>query len=310
MSYEIDNNLKEIEGTVRAAKDKKNKTGISKFPFKHPNLARIKYTNPDYSLILNVSADLEKSKLPDWLKLDKTHGEFVIYFPEGYENELVFLLLEMYEDEDETGNVEPNMEQIFVNWCKLMKAKEPINVSEQKGIMGEIACIQASIPTYRERAVIGWDRSNLRDIQITDSSNNPLIHIESKAHSPSSGSLTISARNQLEFLDDKPPVILGVSLIQRSLTGLTLPEFVESSINQIRKLCTKSSIAFENLDIIKKIIDKKDKFRSKFQIINTEFYKVSKTDECNEIANMILPKNTDFTTWYLTLPVKITSYAF
>ena len=76
-----------------------------------------------------MSADLEKSKLPDWLKLDKTHGEFVIYFPEGYENELVFLLLEMYEDEDETGNVEPNMEQIFVNWCKLMKANEPINVS-------------------------------------------------------------------------------------------------------------------------------------------------------------------------------------
>lgn len=310
MSYEIDKNLKEIEGTIRTAKDPKNKSGKSKFKFKHPDLAKIQYTNPDYLLTLNVSADLEKPKLPDWLKLEKKYGEYILCFPDGYENELVFLLLEMYEDESNSGNVEPQMEQIFLKWCKLMKAKEPINVSEQKGIMGEIACILASIPKYKQRAVIGWDRSNLRDIQITDSSNNQIIHIESKAHSPSSTSITISARNQLEYLNDNPPVILGVSLIQRSLTGLTLPEYVESSTIQIRKICTNSSSVFENLDIIKSIKDRKDKFRSRFQIISTDFYRVSKTDECNQIATMKLPKGTDFATWYLALPVKISPYTF
>ena len=73
--------------------------------------------------------------LPEWLELENKHGEFILDFPQGYENEPVFLLLEMYESEDKNGNVEPHMEQIFVKWCKLMKGKEPINVSDQKGII-------------------------------------------------------------------------------------------------------------------------------------------------------------------------------
>ena len=311
MSYEIDKNLKEVEGTLQTALAKKNKTGTAIFPFKHSNLAKIQYVNPDFLLTLTVSCDLEKSKLPDWLILSKKgSGWFEFTFPEGYENELVFLLLEMYEEEEKSGNVEPLMESVFNKWCKLMKAKEPFSVSDQKGIMGEIACILAAVINYKDRAVIGWDRSNLRDIQITDVSKKDLIHIESKSHSPSASSITISARNQLKYCADTPPVVLGVSLIQRSLSGQTLPDYVQYAINEIRKTSSTSSSIFENHDIIKRVLKQKNKFRSKFQLISIEFYKVKKSDKCNEIANLPLPIDTDFVTWYLTLPLKMTKYVF
>ena len=311
MSYKIDKNLKEVEGTLQTALDKKNKTGTSIFPFKHSNLAKIQYVNPNFLLTLTVSCDLEKSKLPDWLILSKKgSGCFEFTFPEGYENELVFLLLEMYEEEEKSGNVEPLMESVFNKWCKLMKAKEPLSISDQKGIMGEIACILAAVINYKDRAVIGWDRSNLRDIQITDVSQKDLIHIESKSHSPSASSITISARNQLEYCTDAPPVVLGVSLIQRSLSGQTLPDYVQYAITEIRKTSSTSSSVFENHDVIKGILKDKDKFRSKFQLISTNFYKVEKTDNCNQIAKLVLPADTDFATWYLNLPIKMANYSF
>lgn len=310
MTVNIDQNLTEIEGTFQTTMDPKNKSKSSYFPFAKIDLAQIKKSKNGFILTLKTTVDLDAGTKPEWLNFSGSSGSFSLGFPDGNENELVFLLLYMYDEEEKSGDVDPKMKDVFEKWCKLMRAKEPISINDQKGILGEISCILEAVPTYKRKTIEGWKRSNLRDLEIPGSGTNDAIHIESKTRTPSVSSVTISYKNQLAYCNNQPPVILGVTLVQRSLKGKTLPEWVDFATSEIRKTCTNSSVDFENHEVIRGIIDKRASFKSRINILSTDFYEIEKISNSNQIAELLLPAGADFNTWYLECPPKMKKYSF
>lgn len=308
----IDADVKEIEIILKTILDPK-KSNSAGFNFSKNNFLIIEYDKgkKSFNLIFNTSSDLSKSKHPSWLEVSGNIPKFVLQFPIAYSNEMVLLLLYLMSEDSKSSDIDSKSDKVFKDWCKLMGAREPIAIKEQKGILGELQSLIPAISKYGELAVIGWDRTNLRDIQITDGHGKDILHIESKAHSPSSNDVKISERNQLEYLVDKPIVVLSVTEIQMTLNGQTLPEYLENIIVSIAKSDAKSANLLKNHNTVKHILDTKDRFRTKFQIIDTQFYKIENGDPCDKIAKMIMPDDTDFRAWTLIVnPSPLSDYHF
>lgn len=75
---------------------------------------------------------------------------------------------------------------------------------------------------------------------------------------------------------------------------------------------TSRIIESSDLAGVKKVFDsdRNSNLYLSFQLISTNFYKVEKTNNCNQIAKLVLPADTDFATWYLNLPIKMANYSF
>jgi hypothetical protein len=308
----IDQDVKEIEIILKTILNPK-KSAKAGFNFSKPTFLSIefKHITKEFLLTFDTTCDLSKYKCPLWLEISGNTPNFELRFPTVYSNEMVLLLLYFMTADRSSGDIDGKSGEIFKDWCKLMGAREPFSISEQKGIIGEIQSLIPAIKNYGVNAIIGWDRSNLRDIQITDGHGKEVLHIESKAHSPSSSDVKISERNQLEYLNDMPVVVLSVTEIQMTLNGQTLPDYLESVLLSLGKKDIASANLLRNHNVSTIILDNKDRFRTKFQIIDTQFFKIESLDPCDNIAKMDLPKNTDFRTWSLIInPCPLSTYYF
>jgi hypothetical protein len=283
-------------------KNTKNITAMSFFS--KMSFLKIGYHNSRSSFVihLGITTNLSIEKIPVWLELDFKGSSCVLFFPDDYVNEMVYFIMELF-DEDLKTPKKPEIisAKVFKECCKQWGAKEPYNVLSQKGIIGEIEAILLSVKKYEEQTIIGWNRDNLRDIQIEDGYGTEIIHIEAKAKSPSSHDVIISYQNQLEFLNNSPAVVLTITDILLSKNGSTLPEIVNQAIVKIKTMHLNSGALFEKHPVVEEILksENKGRFKSKFEIGDSHIYEITENDTCDEIAKLPLPLGSKFSKWKL-----------
>ena len=295
-------------------KDTKSNTALSFFS----TIAFLKlgYSNSRSSFVvtLRITTDLSIEKIPPWLNVNFKGSSCVLFFPDDYVNEMVYFIMELFDEDLKTPNKSDIISnKIFKECCKQWGAREPYNVLSQKGIIGEIEAILNSVKVYEERTILGWNRDNLRDLQIENSHGEEVIHIEAKARSPSSHDVIISYQNQLEFLNNSPPVVLSVTDILLTKNGSTLPEIVYLAIDKIKTIHNSSGSLFEKHPVVEEILksENKGRFKSKFEIEETCMFEIIEDDACDRIAKLVLPEGSSFSKWKLNpIAAKLKTFTF
>ena len=295
-------------------RDTKSNTALSFFST--IAFLKLSYSKSRSSFVVNlgITTDLSIEKIPPWLNIKFNGGSCVLYFPDDYVNEMVYFIMELFDEDLKTPN-EPDVisYKVFKECCKQWGAKEPYNVLSQKGILGEIEAIITTVKKYEEKTILGWNRDNLRDLQIEDTNGKEIIYIEAKAKSPSSNDVIISYQNQLEFLNNSPPVILSITDVLLSKNGSTLPEIVSSAINKIKTIHLTSGSIFEKHPVVEEILksENKGRFKSKFEIGETSMFEIVKDDTCDRIAKLVLPDGGNFSKWKLNpIDAKLKTFTF
>lgn len=295
-------------------KNTKSTTSLSFFSTKSYLKMGYSKSRSSFVIHLGITTDLSIEKIPPWLNVNFKGSSCVLFFPDEYVNEMVYFIMELF-DEDLKTPCKPEIisNKVFKECCKQWGAKEPYNVLSQKGIIGEIEAILTSVKTYEEQTVLGWNRDNLRDLQIENSHGGEVIHIEAKAKSPSSHDVIISYQNQLEFLNNSPPVVLSITDVLLSKNGSTLPEIVSSAVDKIKTIHLSSGSLFEKHPVVEEILksENKGRFKSKFEIGETCAFEIIENDTCDQIAKLLLPDGGNFSKWKLNpVDAKLKPFTF
>lgn len=295
---------------------KKTRTLTTLTFFSTKSYLKMGYNNSSNSFLirLGITTNLSNEKMPHWLNLIPGGNYSDLFFPDEYINEMVYFIMELLdEDRKNPYNTEVISSKVFKECCKQWGAKEPYNVISQKGIIGELIAILKSVKTYGDQTILGWNRDNLRDLQIKDANGNEIIHIEAKARSPSSGDVTISYQNQLEFLNNSPKVILCVTEVLLSKGGKNLPEIVSQTFDKIESINTKSAAIFEKHQVVEEILksENKGRFKSKFEIDESYLFEITDDDTCDQVAKLVLPDGSNFSKWKLNpIDANLKSFTF
>jgi len=152
-----------------------------------------------------------------------------------WKNELLYLLSESCKNiEHSNGAFDSKLIETLKIVFRIFGGREPINLMEQKGIIGEILTICHLYHQFGLDLIRNWSRDSLFDFDLEQEKN---YTIEAKCISKAQNALiTVSHYNQLEWKDQDPISLLAVVRCTASKIPseyMRLPEFIDSMIEKI-----------------------------------------------------------------------------
>ena len=223
-----------------------------------------------YSLLIDYDEGLPSlSRIPQWINVSNSGDRLRLEFPVLRLAELEYLLRKTIESH--MGNPESDARNtLFASLNDALRVwsatGEPMTQQEQIGLIGELNAIRSMLNQFDpEKLIQGWDETSRRQIDIVFDE----IQIECKTVGQGGSFVESSSLDQ--FVTDRYPILLTITEVSTSTELQTLPEIVQSMLDEIGIMSTLN----HSLSLTNKInsrypllLNHREYYHSKWQVGN------------------------------------------
>ena len=266
---------------ARVRRPEVGKVNITPFDSNHFSIAE---QHDEYYIF--IDSENEVTKYPSWMRchregtLTQLSCNSTKYLPE-----VLYLLSHCWR---KLNASEDELDVIVIDALQHLKSRwnglsEPMSEENQRGLIGELEALRKAALVYGIEAIKGWDATShsLQDI------STPEWLIEAKSKSQNSTKVRISSFEQLK-VNDSRPLYLSVTEIERRSTGITLPEYCNSLLMDMR------SSKIDGIEFLESLLDSigsktEDLFKTKFEVGETKFFLIERNSSPDLMGRIELP---------------------